>query len=293
MRTSRQTLEHGLFFERSGSLQKALEAYSAVAATATDPALSVEALRRKSHVLRRQCEWDAALEAARASAQLAIRAELPELFAEALNAEASVYLSRGDFDAAKPLLEQILSVAEDHRILGVALQNLGSIAAMAKEFDKAKRCFLASREHFVRAGYRRGEALALNNGAAIMNDLGEHASALAMAEEAAEAARDVGDFELRALASLNRAQALLAMERYSEAEDLGSQALGFYGVEGDRYRQIGCLRLLGDINRKQGHVAHAIRCYERAIKLAEIVDARVERSLIEARLAEIGGMTAA
>ena len=148
-------------------------------------------------------------------------AELPELFAEALNAEASVYLSRGDFDAAKPLLEQILSVAEDHRILGVALQNLGSIAAMAKEFDKAKRCFLASREHFVRAGYRRGEALALNNGAAIMNDLGEHASALAMAEEAAEAARDVGDFELRALASLNRAQALLAMERYSEAEDLG------------------------------------------------------------------------
>ena len=103
------------------------------------------------------------------SAQTALRAGLPELFAEALNAEAAVYLSRGDFVAARPLLEQILVIVTDDRILGIARQNLGNIAAQDRKLDVAREHFRRSREHFARAGYKRGEAIALINQAAIAN----------------------------------------------------------------------------------------------------------------------------
>ncbi|NIR59036.1 MAG: hypothetical protein GWO02_05705, partial [Gammaproteobacteria bacterium] len=245
----------------------------------------VEALRRKSDVYRQKCAWDAALKAARASAQTAIRAELPELFAEALNAEAAVYLSRGDLVAARPLLEQILSIVAEDRIRGIAHQNLGNIAAQGKEFESAKAHFLESRDHFRRAGYRRGEAIALINQVAIANLTGDHDGALSAARDAVPATREVGDYELLALASINQAEALAGLERFSEAEELASQALGFFGIEGNRYRQVGCLRVLGDINRKQKHFVNAIRCYERALKLAEGIDAQVERTMLEDRIA--------
>ncbi len=293
MHTARLTLDQGIHFEKNGNLRKALALFTAAATSATNAIVAAEAMRRKSHVLRRTCAWQEALAAARMSAELAIRAEQPDLFAEALNAEAGVYLSRGDFAAARPLLEQILRVTGDDRIAGIALQNLGTIAAMAREFDVARERFLSSRERFARAGYRRGEAMALNNGAAILNDQGEYAAALALAEQAMIVARDVDDYATRAVASLNLAQALAGTGRYAEAEELASQAFGLFGIEGDRYRQIGCLRLLGDINRLQGSTANAIRCYERGLKLAETIDASIERGLLEDRLSTLAGVPAA
>ncbi|HEX6938226.1 MAG TPA: hypothetical protein VF158_02350 [Longimicrobiales bacterium] len=293
MHDDRDRLEEGLRFERSGNLQQALEVYEFVATEAKDPALAAESLRRKSTVYRQQCAWDSALKAARASAQTAIRAELPELFAEALNAEAAVYLSRGDFIAARPLLEQILSIVDDDRILGIAHQNLGNIAAQARAFEAAKDHFQQSREHFRLAGYRRGEAIALINQAANANLLGQFDEALDAAREALTAAHEVGDFELIALASLNQAEALAGLEQFAAAEDLASQALGFFAIEGNRYRQVSCLRVMGDINRKQARHANAARCYERALKMAEGIDAQIERAMLEDRLAELEDFTAA
>lgn len=293
MQGDRTRLDEGIHFERSGNLQEALEVYESVANTAKDPALVAESLRRKSTVYRQKCAWDSALKAARASAQTALRAEKPELFAEALNAEAAVYLSRGDFIAAQPLLQQILSIVTDHRILGIAHQNLGNIAAQGRDFASAKGHFRESRDHFRRAGYRRGEAISLINQSANANDMSDYDDALAAAQDAVAAAREVGDYELLALASLNHAEALAGLERFVEAEELASQALGFFGIEGNRYRQVSCLRVLGDINRKQERFANAVRCYERALKLAEGIDAQVERTRLENRLAELEDITAA
>lgn len=293
MRDEDERLERAIGFERNGDLQRALEAYKAVAAVARDAAVVAEALRRQSTVYRMQCAWDAALAAARASAQTAIRAQLPELFAEALNAEAAVYVSRGDFVAAKPLLEQILALAAEDRIRGIAHQNLGHIAAHEKDFGGARDHFRESREYFRRARYRRGEAIALANQSAIAILARDYESALVAAKAAITVARELNDYELVAAASLNQAEALVGFERYAEAEELASQAMGFFGIEGNTYRQIGCLRLLGDINRARRNFENAVRCYEQALKLAEGIDAQVERVQIEDRMAELERTTAA
>ena len=290
MHDEREQLEEGIRLERSGQLARALEVYHNVATTTKTPGILAESLRRKSGVYRQQCDWDAALKAARESAQAALRAELPELFAEALNAEAAVYLSRGDFVAARPLLEQILAIVTDDRILGIARQNLGNIAAQDRQFDVAKEHFLRSRDHFARAGYRRGETIALTNQAAIANLCGNYEEALEAALEASEQARELGDFELIALSAINHAEALAGLDRLAEAEDLASQALGFFGIEGNRYRQSGCLRVLGDISLKQKRYANAARCYERALKMAEGIDAQIERIMLEDRLADLEGL---
>jgi tetratricopeptide (TPR) repeat protein len=290
MHGERDRLDEGIRLERSGQLARALEVYDNVAATTKTPAIAAESMRRKSDVYRQQCDWDAALKAARESAQTALRAGLPELFAEALNAEAAVYLSRGDFVAARPLLEQILVIVTDDRILGIARQNLGNIAAQDRKLDVAREHFRRSREHFARAGYKRGEAIALINQAAIANLSNDYEGALEAAEEATEQARELGDFELIALAAINQAEALAGLDRLTEAESLASQALGFFGIEGNRYRQVGCLRVLGDICRKQKRYANAVRCYERALKMAEGIDAHIERVMLEDRLADLEGL---
>lgn len=290
MRDERENLEQGVRLERSGDLEQALEVYESLATTASTPKIVAEALRRKSSVYRQKCDWDLALEAARASAQTAIRAELPEYFAEALNAEAAVYLSRGDYIAAVPLLEQILVISDDVRIRGLAHQNLGHIAAHSMDLAAARKHFQDSRESFRRAGYRRGEAMTLTNEAAILNLAGDHRSALEAAREAVEITRELGDQSLQIVALLNQAESLIAIGEYDEAEALATKALDYFDAHGDKYRQIGCLRLLGDIHRHERRYEVAIRCYKRAHKIAEGIDAQVERAIVEDRLADLEGL---
>ena len=290
MHDERENLEQGVRLERSGDLDNALRVYETVAANASTPTIVAEALRRKSSVYRQRCDWDLALEAARASAQTAIRAELPEDFAEALNAEAAVYLSRGDYIAAVPLLEQILAISDDPRIRGLAHQNLGHIAAHSMKLEQAREHFRVSRESFRRAGYRRGEAITLNNEAAILNLAGDHKAASVAAREAVEIAKAIGDHSLQTVASLNQAESLVAIGELGEAETLATTALEYFDAHGDKYRQIGCLRLLGDIHRRERRFDMAVRCYKRAHKIAEGIDAQVERAIVEDRLADLEGL---
>lgn len=289
MHDARAELDAGIHFERMGVLAQALERYETVAGAAESPALVSEALRRKSDILRQQCQWASALKAARAAAEMALRFEMPELFAEALNAEALVYLSRGDFAAAKPLLERVLEIAVDARVLGIAHQNLGQIAALDRSFEEAAEHFIESRERFRSSGYQRGEAIALNNQAAVANLAGNHSQALEVAEEAFIASRRVDDHELMALASLNQAEALIAFGRYGDAEQLASQAYGFFGIAGNQFRKAGCMRLLGDIYRRQARADAAFQCYERGLRIANGIDARTEVEMIEGRMAEMTG----
>src|SRR4051812_15111484 len=95
-----ELLEEGVRCEKSGALDRAFECYRSAAATAKDPDVVAEALRRQAEIYRARCEWQPALESARRSAEIARRARLPARLAEALNAQASVYMSRGHFVTA-------------------------------------------------------------------------------------------------------------------------------------------------------------------------------------------------
>lgn len=276
-------IEEGLRFEKSGMLDRALAHYEA-ATTGDDPLTVTTAWRRRASVLRTRCDWEGALAAARESAAVALRYGLEDAHAEALNAEAAVFQSQGDFDAAVPLLDRILTMTKEPRIRGVALQNLGSIAAERGDYETAERRFLESYRCFRDAEYDWGQAFALNNYGRAAMDRGSLEIAERVLARAVELARSVEDLDLAALATMNLAETMLTANDLERADETASTALGYFEMAGNRWRRVECLRLLGDINRRDAEHEVATRCYQQALQLARELGVHLEITRLEERL---------
>ena len=273
---ARQALDEGLRFEKHGVLDSALVHYERATHTSRDPAVLSEAHRRQSSVHRTRCEWDLAIASAERAVSIARDASLDDLHSEALSALAAVYRSRGDFDRAEQLLESALRLAHDERVRGIVLQNLGGVAAEKHDLETAQHKFVESYGCFRRSGYRRGEAFALNNYGRALLESGNEAQATRVLEQALTIARDVEDDELVALATLNVAETLYLAGDLTNAESYVSQALGYFNATKNAWRQIECLRLLGDITVKAQELATAVHCYVRGMQLALRIGARKE-----------------
>ena len=287
MLDARQQLDDGIRRERAGLLDAALEKYRRAASETNDPAVAARALRHEADTLRQRCEWDGALAAARRSADLAAEAGLVELLAEALNAEAAVHRSRGDFALAIPLLEQILTTTSNERIRGIALQNLGGIAAESRDLMTAEVHFLESHLCFQRAGYLPGEAYALHNYGRVLFDRGNAEDAGPVMQRAMDVAKKVGDLDLLALATLTYAELLAHQQQITKAEELVSSAHGYFTITGNTYRRVECLRFLGDMSLQQQNTATAARCFREGLRLAQEIGAKVEVSQLSDRLAAL------
>lgn len=271
-----ELLAEGVRAERAGALDRALESYRAVAGSAADADTRAEALTREADVLRSRCEWDAAIAAAR-RAQDEVRGDgLSNRLAEAIIAEANVLMCRGDFVTAMPRFDEIAHVSDDPRLRGIALQNVGSIYAQTGQPRAAERAFTESLGNFQRAGYERGEGIALNNLGRLALDSNDCAAARPLFERALALARSVEDSDLCALASLNLAWALCNDGHLDRSQDLAMAALGYFADCNNRWREIECLRLIGDINERCEDIANAKRCYELALHLAEQIGSEPE-----------------
>src|SRR5687768_15921857 len=276
-------IEEGLRLEKFGMLDRALAHYEA-AASGDDPLTVTTAWRRRASVLRTRCDWEGALAAARESAAVAIRHDLPDAHAEALNAEAAVFQSTGDFAAARPLLERILDMTTDPRIRGVALQHLGSIAAEGGDFETAEHRFLESYSCFQAAEYRWGQAFALNNYGRAAMDSENFEIAERVLTRAVDLAREIEDLDLAALATMNLAETMLCADELERADEAASTALGYFDMAGNRWRRVECLRLLGDINLRDDQPEVAMRCYAQGLELARELGVQPEIARLEERL---------
>ena len=285
--SGREQLDEGLRLQKAGLLEEALHFYE-TASRNGDEAVRAAALCRKADLYRVWSLWDEATDSAREGATLARRAGEYSLYAEAINAEANVYHQRGEFDAAVPLYERVLELPVDDRVRGLALQNMGAIAAQRADLDAAERLFLDSYWHFRRAGYEWGVAFVLNNQAAAALDRGRYASAASIARQAIEAARQVDDFELLGIATLNYAEALAAQDDLPRAESLAAGALGFFVLAKSELHRAQCLRVLGDIYARRGETSRARACYSQGLEIAEPLGSRVDVDKIRAELARLG-----
>jgi tetratricopeptide (TPR) repeat protein len=281
-------LENGRHFESAGVLDRALESYAWAAETAADPAVVAEALTHQSRIHRCRSEWEPALDSARRAQEVARAANLAGLIAEAAIAEANVLICQGDYQPALRLFEQVLATSDDPRVRGIALQNIGSIMAQQGNLGAAERSFAESFGCFRRAGYRLGEATALNNQGRVALDRGDAALALQVLEQAIIAARAVGYTELIALATVNIAEALVARGELARAEESASTALGYFASSGNRWREIECLRIIAAINERLGGAADALRCYERALCLARELGAQRDVDVLRDCLTRLG-----
>ncbi len=274
-------LDEGVQAERLGDLTRAISAFTAAARSA-NPAIAAEALTRLADAWRSRGDWEQAMDAVRRSREIARAAHLDLVMAYAMVGEAAILMSRGCFPDAKQLLEEVLIVATDPRMRGLALQNIGAILAQRGELGAAERCFAESFGHFQRAGYRRGEATALLNYGCACLDRGNLSLAEDLLSQAAMTAREAEQTELMATASLNLAEVRTRQGDLGRAEDLASEALGFFRGSGNRWWESKCLRLIGEINEQRGDLENAMSCYERGFRLAQEVGAAVEsRSLNE------------
>jgi tetratricopeptide (TPR) repeat protein len=285
--SARHELDEGLRLEQHGVLDSALTHYERAARLTNDARLISEAFRRQSSVHRTRCEWELAIACAERAINAAREARLDDLHSEALSALAAVHRSRGDLDEAEVMLEGALRIAHDERVRGIILQNLGGVAAEKRDLDLAQHKFVESYGCFRRSGYRRGEAFALNNYGRALLEAGHGGQAARVLTQAVAIARDVEDEELVALATLNVAETLYLVGDLTSAESHVSEALGYFNHTQNAWRQIECLRLLGDITVKAQELATAVHCYVRGMQLALRIGARQEMSALAECLTKV------
>ena len=286
MPETNELIDEGLAAERLGMLDRA-ESCFCLAAECEDPAVQAVALTKLADVRRARAEWDAALDYARRAQSIARDIHDPLLVDEARIAEANVLMCRGDFVAATSAFESLLASATDPRLRGVILQNLGSILAQKGQLGAAERSFSESYGFFRQAGYRRGEAIALNNYGRAALDRKNAELAEGLLGDALEIAREVEDGDLVALTTLNLAEALGQRGEAKRARDLASAAFGHFDSCRNRWRQVECLRLLGALHEKESCFEDAERCYERGLELAEEIDAQGEMVAVRDGLARV------
>lgn len=279
-----EELEAGVGCEKLGAMDEALRHFAAAAAASLDPVVRSEAFRRASFVRCTRCEWDAALSDAREAASIARAAHRPDSEAEALNAEAAVYQSRGEFERARTILEHSLTIASADRIRGIVLQNLGAVAAQSGDLAGAESRFLESFRSMQRAGYRWGEVFALNNYGAIALDRGDAELADRILRDAVAGAREVGDLDLLGIATLNLAEAQVGLLDYAKAEDLASTAMGYFTTANNGKRRVECLTLMGRLAEARGNRATALSCYERGLSLALELEAHADVAKLQKAL---------
>jgi len=281
-----ELIDEGTAAERMGLLERAESCYR-LAADSEDHNVQAVALTKLADVHRARAEWDAALEYARRAQDISRQNANRSLLEEALVAEGNVLMCRGDFAAATTAFEALLASVRDPRLRGVVLQNLGSRLAQKGQLGAAERSYAESYGFFRQAGYRRGEAIALNNYGRVALDRKNAELAGQLLEEALAIAKEVGDGDLVALATLNLAEALAQRGQGKRARDLASAAFGHFNSCRNRWRQVECLRLLCALHESESFLEDAERCYERGLALATEIDAQGEIAAVREGLARV------
>jgi tetratricopeptide (TPR) repeat protein len=263
-----ERLEAGVRLERAGALAEADALFRAVVEDAPRDPAAARALLRRAHIHRAWGTWREAIHLAQEGRALARLLGETDLEAELLNAEGAVHQARGALDEAEALFTGMLGIARDVRVQGVAHQNLGANAAMRRDFEDAARRFARSEECFRQAGYRRGEAFALNNRGRAHLDRRRPHDALAAFTAAARVAEEVGDLDLVALANMNAAEAQLALGGRALARELLSRACAYYNATQNPWRVVDCLKLEGDIAHAAGDPTATRAAWTEALDLA-------------------------
>jgi tetratricopeptide (TPR) repeat protein len=282
-------LAEGIRYERGGVTTRALDCFEEVTDRwRDDPAAAAEAWWRLANQHRLQSRWLEALDAARRGAMLAREHGLPNHEADALNIEGAIWMTRGDYSAARPLFERTLELAQTANTRAKALQNLGGIAGEEREFEKAERLFLASREQYASAGDARGEAVSMLNLGRLQMERGDLEGSRDTLEAAVNAARMSGDLEMHAAALLNLGMALSALQRMDDAEERITTAYGQFTIADIPVQRVRCLMQLARLAVQRNEPVSARVCLTHARDVAAAAQLPRELRLIAEQLDSIG-----
>jgi tetratricopeptide (TPR) repeat protein len=190
---------------------------------------------------------------------------------EALNLVGALQFELGDLTGAEERFSTLLELAGesgDDEMSGRATNNLGAIATLRSEYERALSLYRLSVPAYQKAGHLMGLAQTDHNLAIVHRDLGHWAEADRHYRRAVARAKQVGDPRLEAMASVGRAEISHRQgdDVYAEAE--ATRAMEAFEEIGDELGRADALRLLGAVAGDRGDEETAMSRFDRALDLA-------------------------
>lgn len=203
----------------------------------------------------------------------------------ALNLAGAVQFELGDLVGAEERFADLLELARedgDDEMIGRATNNLGAIASLRGEHERALSLFRLSVPAYQKVGFLIGLAQTAHNLGIVHRDLGYWREAEGHYQTAFRRSRQLGDDRLAAMARVGRAE--LSHRRgdsaYAEAE--ANHALEAFVRVGDELGRADALRVLGAIALAAADTDEAARLLDQALSLAR----RHSNPLLEAEILE-------
>ncbi|MDX1661490.1 MAG: tetratricopeptide repeat protein, partial [Gemmatimonadota bacterium] len=187
-----------------------------------------------------------------------------------------IEFERGDLRGARRRFRHALSVAkslDSAPAMGAALLNLGAVANVRGQFERALRYYWEGRHAHRRAGDLAGEALALNNLGMLFADQKRWKGAARCYRMARRLALELGDDSLVGLVALNAAEVEIEQDEFGSAREACDEAVERLSRVNDRLGIAEAYRHYGVIFRKSGKNALALAHFERAVRQGQRLDA--------------------
>ena len=259
--------------ELSGSLASAAEVFEAAIraaeASGDQEALS-EALRRLAVVCFRRQQMEEGRAHCDRSLAVAQQAGDPVLAAEALNTLGGSHLEVGAFDVARAVFERATQLGgfRSPALRARIEQNLGIIANIQGELDRALMHYHRALEAFRDVGDDRGCAIVYHNLGMVSADHQEWDVAERYFARSQQFAESIGDVHLRASCLLNSTEVLIARQRYDEARRNAEAALQIFDKLGIQRTKAEAYKVLGVIYRETGRTVLAEARLRTALEIA-------------------------
>jgi len=212
----------------------------------------------------------------------------PVSLLRALNLAGAILFELGDLEGAEERFSDQLELAReraDEQMSGRATNNLGAIASLRGENERALSLFRLSVPAYQKVGFLQGLAQADHNLGIVHRDLGYWREAERHYRGAQRHARQLGDERLAAMARVGQAEIAFRRgdDRFAEIE--ARRSLQIFVRLGDELGRADALKLLGSIATSRSSLEEAQQHLEEALALAR----RHSNPLLEAEILEERG----
>ena len=240
-----------------------------------DAAVSAEGHFRLGMLAWREHNFDGAEAHYRRCGELSRKGHRPNLDARSENAIGAVHYARGDYVQARAAYLSALERTEDPVLHGLVLMNLGVLANIEADLDRALELYLRARALFRDHGSPASEALALHNLQTLHADRREWDEAEEVSVEALKVLERVGDRATMADVLRDRSELFAAKGDFARAVRECQLAIAIYTELGNELGRGETQRLQGRFLRELNDVRAAEKCLMDAFHIARTFRAKL------------------
>ncbi len=204
---------------------------------------------------------------------------------KALWAAGSLACMQNDLEAARPLLEGSLVMAEetgDKELAAFALNSLGIAVRNQGDFSQGRMLLDRSLAVFQELGHKWGTALLLNSLGVTARAEGNYRKARELHEQSLPLFRESGDKKGVGRALLNLGITMERESKYNEARKLLEESLSLLQEQGENVNATDALLRLGQLARRRGEYARACDLLAQSLTLSrELGDKEIMASSLE------------